>query len=66
MEMHHIRSVKNIRAKFRKGEKITKAQFEGAIMRKQVPICAYHHSLLHKGQLNWSELVKVHKYNKKF
>lgn len=49
IEMHHIRSVKNIRAKYRKGEKITRAQFDGAIMRKQVPLCSYHHILFHKG-----------------
>ncbi len=65
VEMHHIRSVKNIRAKFRKGENITMAEFKGAILRKQVPLCSYHHSLLHKGQLNWSDLKKVHKYNKR-
>nr|YP_009868569.1 intron-encoded endonuclease aI1 [Ophiocordycipitaceae sp.]QKG63784.1 intron-encoded endonuclease aI1 [Ophiocordycipitaceae sp.] len=48
VEMHHIRSVNKIRA----GDKVTFAEFLGAIMRKQVPLCSYHHGLLHKGQLN--------------
>lgn len=52
VEMHHIRSVKEIRAKYRRGDRVTFAEFKGAIMRKQVPLCAYHHGLLHKGQLN--------------
>jgi len=51
VEMHHIRTVKDIRSRFKRGDKITFAQFKGAIMRKQVPLCSYHHSLLHKGQL---------------
>jgi group II intron reverse transcriptase/maturase len=64
IEMHHIRTVKNIRARYRDGEKITRAQFDGAIMRKQVPLCSYHHILLHKGELNWADLARIHKYNK--
>ena len=64
IEMHHIRSVKDIRAKYRRGEKITRAQFDGAIMRKQVPLCSYHHILFHKGELNWLDMKRVHSYNK--
>jgi len=52
VEMHHVKSVKEIKAKFRKGEKISFAQFKEAILIKLIPFCAYHHSLLHKGQLN--------------
>jgi hypothetical protein len=37
LEMHHIRSVKNVRANFRKGANISFAEFKGALMRKQVP-----------------------------
>jgi hypothetical protein len=56
IEMHHIRSVKDVRAYFRKGEKISYAEFKEALKRKQVPICSYHHKLFHKGELNFIDL----------
>jgi hypothetical protein len=49
IEMHHLRSVKDVRAKFRKGEKISYAEFHGALKRKQVPICSDHQKLYQKG-----------------
>jgi len=64
IEMHHIKSVKKIRAKYRAGEKVTYAEFKGAILRKQIPLCAYHHRLYHKGELNYSDLALIARYRK--
>nr|YP_010836056.1 hypothetical protein QLP54_mgp10 [Phyllosticta yuccae]WGC90071.1 hypothetical protein [Phyllosticta yuccae] len=50
IEMHHNRSVKDVRAKMKTGNS-TYAQWVGATMRKQIPMCQYHHELYHKGQL---------------
>lgn len=44
IEMLHLSSVKDVRAIIRKGEKISYAEFNGALKRKQVPICSYHNS----------------------
>lgn len=60
--MHHYRSVKGVRAKFRKGETIKFAQFEGAIKRKQIPLCEYHHKLYHKGSLTAMDLKRIADY----
>jgi hypothetical protein len=49
IEMHQLRSVKDVREKLRKGEKISYAEFNGALKRKQVPICSDHHMLFNKG-----------------
>uniref|UniRef100_UPI002238C465 reverse transcriptase domain-containing protein n=1 Tax=Ramaria cf. rubripermanens TaxID=2016387 RepID=UPI002238C465 len=59
IEMHHIRSVKGIRVKYIKGGKTSFAQFEGAIKRKQTPLCTYHHYLYHKGELNYQDLKSI-------
>jgi Type II intron maturase/Reverse transcriptase (RNA-dependent DNA polymerase) len=62
IEMHHIRSIKGVRAKFRKGEKISFAEFQAGIKRKQVPLCSYHHKLYHKGGLNFPDLKTIANY----
>ena len=59
LEMHHYRSVKEVRAKFRKGNEISFAEFRGALLRKQIPLCEYHHKLYHKGDLTAYELRKI-------
>lgn len=51
VEVHHLRAVKDIRAKIRTGDS-TYAEWKGGFLRKQVPLCSYHHRLLHRGQLN--------------
>jgi hypothetical protein len=66
IEMHHIKSVKNIRTKYRAGNKVTYAELKGAIIRKQVPLCAYHHHLYHKGKLNYSDLAIIARYRKAY
>lgn len=59
IEMHHIRSVKDVRARYIKGGKVSFARFEGAIKRKQFPLCSYHHQLYHKGILTYQELKSI-------
>lgn len=51
VEVHHLRSVKDIRAKIRTGNS-SYEQWTGGFIRKQVPLCRYHHKLLHKGKLS--------------
>jgi hypothetical protein len=48
IEMHHIRSVSDVRAKYRNST-LSYNQWVGGFKRKQVPLCKYHHGLLHKG-----------------
>ena len=61
VEMHHVRKVKDVRNKIRTGNS-TYAQWEGLYKRKQVPLCAYHHDLLHRGDLNYADMVTIRKY----
>lgn len=61
VEMHHIRKVKDVRGKIRTGDS-TYAQWVGAYRRKQVPLCAYHHDLLHKGNLNYSDMTIIRNF----
>ena len=50
VEMHHVRSVKDVRHKMWTGN-ATYEEWAGAMRRKQVPLCQYHHRCLHGGQL---------------
>lgn len=63
IEMHHLRSVKNVRARMRTGNS-TYAEWIGATQRKQVPLCPYHHHLYHNGQLSAADLREISKYTK--
>ena len=58
VEMHHIRSVKDVRAKWRSGNR-TFEQWKGSVNRKQVPLCAYHHDNLHGGRLNYQDMKRI-------
>lgn len=62
LEMHHYRSIADVRAKYRKGDSISFAQFQGALLRKQIPLCEYHHKLYHKGDLTSYELKRIAGY----
>jgi group II intron reverse transcriptase/maturase len=62
-EMHHIRSVKDVRAKIRTGQS-TYQQWVGAHLRKQIPMCKYHHKMYHKGELSVWEIHQLASYNK--
>ena len=60
--MHHIRSIKDVRAKYREGNNISFAQFQGALRRKQTPLSSYHHKLYHKGGLNAGDVRRIANY----
>ena len=62
VEMHHIRKVKDVRHKMRTGDS-TYQQWVGVYLRKQVPLCSYHHDLLHGGDLNSSDLNQISRYS---
>lgn len=62
IEVHHLRSVKDSRHKIRTGNS-TDAQWQG---RKQIPLCQYHHSLLHRNQLSALDLRTLHRFSKGF
>lgn len=61
VEMHHLRGVKNVRAKIRTGT-ATYEEFVGAFRRKQIPLCTLHHRELHKGNLSRVELKLLSQY----
>lgn len=61
VEMHHLRHAADVRNKIRTGNS-TWAQWKGAVARKQIPLCKYHHDLLHKGMLNHSDMQMIARY----
>ena len=60
IEIHHIRSVKNVRVKTR-----TFSQWVGGFLRKSIPLCSGHHVALHSGKLFPSEMNLLSKYRGK-
>lgn len=60
IEIHHVRSVKNVRVKTR-----TYAQWVGGFQRKSNPLCKRHHQLLHAGKLTRSEVKRLSEYKGK-
>ena len=62
IEMHHLRKVKDVRAKIA-NKSASFGQWIGATQRKQIPLCQYHHSLYHAGKLLSYELAQIAKYN---
>ena len=61
IEMHLLRTVKDIRQKIRTGD-ATFAQWNGAFMRKQIPLCQYHHDQYHSGTLNFWDIKQISAY----
>lgn len=61
IEMHHLRSVRQVRAKMRTANS-TYQKWLGATLRKQIPLCQYHHNLYHSGELNPSDIREISKY----
>lgn len=57
IQMHHVRKAKDIREKIRTGNS-SYAQWVGGFLRRQVPLCSYHHSILHQGKLNHADFMK--------
>jgi hypothetical protein len=60
VEIHHLKSVKNIRVKTR-----TYAQWAGGFLRKTIPLCKEHHIQYHAGKLSYNDLKKLSKYKGK-
>jgi hypothetical protein len=62
LEIHHIRSIKNVRVKTR-----TYAQWVGGFERISIPLCKEHSMMYHSGKLFRAEIMKLSKYKgKKF
>ena len=61
IEMHHICKIADVRHKIRTGN-ATLNMIDSPYKRKQVPLCKYHHNLLHKGDLNHSDISKISRY----
>ena len=51
LEMHHLRSIRDVRVKMKTGNSSYR-MWIGAVKRKQIPLCSYHHHLYHSGELN--------------
>ena len=62
VQMHHIRAVKDVRMKIRTGTS-TFEEREGGFLRKQIPLCSYHHNLYHKGELFGYEMSAIKGYS---
>lgn len=60
IEMHHLRSVKNVRIRTN-----TFAQWRGAFLRKSIPLCSAHHLAYHNGRLTKDEISIIAKYRGK-
>ena len=58
----HQRKVSDVRQNLNTGN-ITFVQWQGAVLRKQIPLCKYHRELYHKGQLTHSDLNALHNYS---
>jgi len=60
IEIHHMRTVKDVRVKTR-----TYTQWVGAFRRKSMPLCKEHHHLLHAGKLTRYDINRLSKYKGK-
>jgi len=60
IEIHHIKSVKNVRVKVR-----TYAQWIGGFQRKTIPLCKEHHQLYHSGKLSRNDIKTLSMYKGK-
>ena len=60
IEIHHVRSVKDVRLKTR-----TYAQWAGGFLRKSIPLCKDHHVKLHSGKLSKDEINILSSYKGK-
>ena len=61
IEMHHVRKIANIRS-FMIHNGYKTSQLISAMNRKQVPLCKYHHQMLHKGKLSIWDFKKIVDY----
>jgi len=61
VEMHHIRKVKDVRGRIRTGNN-TYAKWVRAYKQKQVSLYAYHYDLLHREDLNYTNMKVICNY----
>ena len=52
VEMHHVRKVKDLKAKASSGKMDFFTMQMASINRKQVPLCRTHHKALHRNKLS--------------
>jgi hypothetical protein len=62
IQMHHLRSVKDVRIRIKKKGANFKT-IVGAFQRKQIPLCQYHHTLYHQGKLLNYEMKALAQYS---
>lgn len=60
--MHHLRKVRDVRVDMA-NHRASFKQWIGATLRKQIPLCQYHHSLYHHGKLLNYELDLIARYS---
>jgi hypothetical protein len=69
IEIHHVRSVKDIRAKYISKDNpkigISYQQWVGSYLRKSIPLCKHHHMDLHAHRLTLDQLNKIAAYKGK-
>lgn len=59
--MYYLKYVKDIRFKIRTKTPYFQ-QIVGGTLRKQIPLCQYHHNLYHKGELLGYEIKRFSEY----
>jgi retron-type reverse transcriptase len=59
---HHIRYVKDVKARIRYVTSASYSEWKGASKRKQIPLCSHHHSAYNNGQLSQSEMLALSLY----
>lgn len=62
VEIHHIRSVKDVRARILSGDKISYYEYRKTFIRKSIPLCRQHHMDLHAGRLTEGQLTNLATY----
>lgn len=65
LEIHHLRSVKDVRGKFIAPVGRTFQEWKGAFLRKSIPLCKVHHVATHNGNLSLAEFDILSKYKGK-
>jgi group II intron reverse transcriptase/maturase len=60
IEIHHLRSVRDLRVKTR-----TYVQWAGGFLRKSIPLCKVHHVQLHAGNLSHEDVKRLSVYKGK-
>lgn len=56
-EMHHVRKIRDLEQKYRKGKIDFFTKQMAAINRKQIPLCKIHHTGVHHNKLSEAEMI---------